>query len=98
MWRRKAYLISVSLEINQTGQTGLTVRALEATFLKKKLLTTNKSIQDTPLYQLDNIFILNSDDEKAIRDFMERTLDDQAFDEEINYYDVKNWLNRFFIQ
>lgn len=38
------------LEINQTGQTGLTVRALEATFLKKKLLTTNKSIQDTPLY------------------------------------------------
>lgn len=86
------------LEINQKGQTGLTVRALEATFLKKKLLTTNKSIQDTPLYRPNNIFILNSEDEEVIRDFMKKPLDEQAFGEEIEYYDVKNWLKRFFTE
>ena len=83
------------LEINQAGQTGLTVRALEAIFLKKKLLTTNESIQDTPLYNPNNIFILKSEEENAIRNFMKKTLDKTAFDEEIEYYDAKNWLKRF---
>lgn len=74
------------------------MRALEATFLKKKLLTTNESIQDTPLYNPDNIFMLKSEDEKAIREFIEKPLDEAAFDEEIEYYDAKSWLRRFFIQ
>lgn len=85
------------LEINQAGQTGLTVRALEATFLKKKLLTTNESIQDTPLYNPDNIFILKNEEENMIRNFMEKPLDGEAFDEEIEYYDAKNWLKRFLL-
>lgn len=63
--------------------------------MKKKLLTTNESIQDTPLYNPNSIFILKSEEGNAIRNFMKKTLDKTAFDEEIEYYDAKNWLRRF---
>lgn len=76
----------------------MTVRALEATFLKKKLLTTNESIEDIPLYNPDNIFVLKSEEENVIREFIEKPLDEAAFGEEIEYYDVKNWLKRFFTE
>ena len=38
-------------EVVQSRQVGITVRALEAMFYHKKLITNNAAIRNTPLYQ-----------------------------------------------
>ena len=47
------------VEINKKGQIGLTLRALEALFLKKKLITNNKDIMNYKFYNENNIFIID---------------------------------------
>lgn len=47
------------LELNSENQNGLTLRALEALFYSKKLITNNQSIQNYDFYYDENIFIIN---------------------------------------
>lgn len=47
----------VILEIVQNGQSGLTLRTLEAIFFNKKMITTNKNIIEYDFYNENNIFI-----------------------------------------
>lgn len=82
-------------EINQTGQTGLTNRALEATFLKKKLLTTNADIKYTRLYNPHNIYILGEKQQVSIQEFLNSEYDMTDYDNITRYYDSKSWLARF---
>lgn len=48
-------LSKVILEINQEDQHGLTLRAMESLFLKKKLITNNERIQSCDFYNQENI-------------------------------------------
>jgi len=50
----------VILEITHIGQTGATLRALEAVVLNKKLITNNKSIVNYDFYSPEQIFILDN--------------------------------------
>ena len=50
----------IILEIGQIGQTGVTLRAIEAILFNKKLITTNKSIREYDFYNPEQIFILES--------------------------------------
>lgn len=52
------------LDIAQSGQTGLTLRPLEALFYHKKLITNNDSVKDADFYHPDNIFIVGNPTEK----------------------------------
>lgn len=52
------------VEILQKGQSGLTLRALEALFFRKKLITNNKKIIDEAFYNCNNVYILGCDEEK----------------------------------
>lgn len=45
------------LDSAQAGQTGLTIRVLEALGAKKKLITTNKDIVNYDFYRKENIYI-----------------------------------------
>lgn len=95
------YLESISeskciLDYNQEGQVGLTLRPMEALFLKKKLITNNKDIVNYNFYKTNNIFILGIDDMSKIRAFIDSPYEE--VDEEIvNYYDFESWLKRFGI-
>lgn len=58
-------------EAVQPGQVGLTVRAVEALFHKKKLITNNKEIAKCDFYHPWNIFIFSSETNiKEIEEFI----------------------------
>lgn len=58
------------LELTQENQNGLTIRALEALFFKKKLITNNELIVHESFYRKENVFILNRDDKKYLKEFL----------------------------
>lgn len=63
------------LDINQQGQTGLTLRPLEALFYGRKLVSNNAWVQQEGFYQPNNIFIFDElRDLTALRAFMQAPL------------------------
>ncbi|WP_433738189.1 hypothetical protein [Pseudomonas putida] len=63
----------ILIEINQLGQTGLTLRTLEAAYFGKKLITNNRAITESNLYNAKNIYILDDQpswDVEAIKEFL----------------------------
>lgn len=82
------------LEILQKGQTSMTMRTLEALFFNKKLVTTNAAARLLPFYHPDNIYVLDGNERRTIRDFIyagpchyPRHL--------IADYDIEHWICRF---
>lgn len=53
----------IIIDIVQQGQSGLTMRALEAQVAKKKLITNNIYIKSEEFYNPDNIMVINDGDE-----------------------------------
>lgn len=53
------------LDITKEGQKGLTLRVLEALFLKKKLITNNKDLINYDFYNKNNIYILNENGDNS---------------------------------
>lgn len=83
------------LDIVNENQIGLTLRCMEAIFLKKKLITNNKDIKQYEFYNENNIFIIGEDNYNNLKDFIEKEYVD--IDENIiNKYEFKSWLERFF--
>lgn len=83
------------LDIVSEGQSGLTLRPLEALFFEKKLITNDKSMIEWDCYHPNNIFILGIDNLSNLHKFMGS--DFYIFpDQKKMYYDFDMWLNRFF--
>lgn len=82
------------LEILQEGQSGMTVRTLEALFFGKKFITNNQGARDFPFYHPDNIFILDGDSTDGLAEFMARPLHPIA-EEIIAPYRLENWIKKF---
>ena len=83
------------LEINQEGQTGLTVRALEAIFHGKKLITDNKDLKNYEFYMTQNIYILG-DDKRSLESFMKERY--EPIDSKLLYeYSGDGWVESFNI-
>ncbi len=65
----------ILLDINQEGQTALTMRVMESVFFSKKLITNNQDIRSYPFYEENNIFLLPDDrtlpDPKDLARFLE---------------------------
>lgn len=64
----------VLVEINRPGQIGLTLRALEALFYNKKLITTNLEINKLPFYDQDRIFIWGQDNPEKLHTFLNKAI------------------------
>ncbi|WP_392566293.1 hypothetical protein RHO15_01455 [Utexia brackfieldae] len=63
---KKSMAADIILEINHQGQSGVSLRTIEAIVLNKKLITTNKAIKNYQFYNPHQIFILeNNYDEIA---------------------------------
>lgn len=82
------------LEILQERQTGCTLRAMEAVFFQKKLITDNPYIVNEAFYSEDNIFVLGKRPIDELKDFLMK--DFTGYDERfIELYDVQSWMNNF---
>lgn len=82
------------LDYVQVGQTGLTLRPMEALFHKKKLITNDVNICEYDFYNKYNIFILGKDDIVNLKAFIDSPYKD--IDKNIvARYDFKNWLRQF---
>lgn len=82
------------LDYNANQQDALTIRPMEALFLRKKLITNNKNIINYDFYKSSNIFVLGIDNINKIEEFINSSYEDVNQDI-IEYYDFKKWLKRF---
>ena len=82
------------LEIMRPGQTGATLRQMEALFQKRKLITNNTNIKNEDFYRPQNIFILGERPLNTLADFINAPYD-HSVDKYIDSYDVFSWLKKF---
>lgn len=82
------------LEIMQTGQEGLTLRAMESLFYEKKLITDNKTIKKEPFYCKNNIFVLGEDSDADLLEFV-RSPYDVRVSKYKKQYDLDAWFLNF---
>lgn len=84
------------LDIAQEGQLGFSMRVMEALFLGKKLVTTNKHVADAPFYESGNVFIfdLTKPDIGALSEFIAKPFRPYEL-ADVEYYSVRSWVNRF---
>lgn len=83
------------VEILQEGQTGMTLRAIEALFFKKKLITNNKYIANEPFYHRNNVYILGDDKERrSLKEFIESE-SQEIGDDIIDIYRVETFMKQF---
>lgn len=80
------------LEILQDGQGGITWRALEALFYKRKLITNFKGIKEYDFYSPNNIFILGEDDKKNLKQFIESPFKNIS-PSIVHRYTFDGWIN-----
>lgn len=83
------------LEINQKGQSGMTLRAMEALFFRKKLITNNEKIVSEDFYNENNIFVLGKDNLNNINEFLAKPYD-ASVDEFRDKHTVDAWFANFF--
>lgn len=84
------------LDIVSEGQSGLTLRPLEALFAQKKLITNDSNIKTYDFYHPNNIFILKDDNFKDVNNFLSKDYV-KINSEIINKYKFSNWIKRFKI-
>lgn len=88
----------VLLDINQAGQTALTMRVMEAVYLSKKLITSNRDIINYDFYDPRNIFLLPEDNalpsSEDIRLFLSQPFEPYS-DEILEKYSFEHWLSGF---
>lgn len=85
------------VDVKPIGQSGLTLRPMESTFFKKKLITNDVSIMSQDFYHPQNIFIIGRDKKEHLKKFI-----DSPFKELdrliVNNYDVSRWVERFSLK
>lgn len=82
------------VDIVTPAQKGLTLRPLEALFMRKKLITNFVDIKDYDFYNPDNIFILGVDSQEQLDKFIYSPYNHEV-DRYIDKYDFGSWLGRF---
>ena len=79
------------LDIQHPDQTGLTMRTLEMVGMKKKFVTTNRSIKEYDFYDANNIMIIDRGAPVLEKDFFKREYVDIP-DTVYNKYYIETWI------
>lgn len=76
------------------GQTGISLRDIEALTNRIKLMTNNRSIIDRFFYDPEDVFVLGIDNEDKLKSFVDTPFKDlvPAFH---TYYSFESWLSAF---
>lgn len=83
------------LEVTQDGQVGCTLRAMEALFFRKKLITNNFNIINEDFYNKNNVFIYGKDNKEKLCEFVNKPYDIKS-DKYRNKHTIEAWLENFF--
>lgn len=84
-------MFNTILELNISGQSGLTLRTMEALFYHKKLITNNENVKNFPFYNKNNFYVLGKET-RSIKSFIDgsfQKVDDQL----LSKYTYEKWLN-----
>lgn len=86
----------IVIDLVQEGQSGITVRILEAIMMNKKIITNNCEIRKSEFYDSQNIYIWNKkNDENQLINFINR--ENCVYDDSIKgKYMFDNWINKFY--
>lgn len=84
------------LDLSQRGQTALTLRAMEAIFFQRKLITNNAEVCKFDFYNPNNILVIDPDniDKLKIVEFIEGSFQPYS-DEYLSEFDYENWVKMF---
>lgn len=82
------------LDICVRDDVGMSLRALEALFLNKKVITNNKMYVYEKFYRPENVFILGVDDETKLADFIDSPMALIEYDIKKQYL-FDNWILQF---
>ncbi|MBW4360790.1 hypothetical protein [Flavobacterium taihuense] len=82
----------VLLDINRTGQKGLTFRVLESIGLEKKLITTNYDIKNYDFYNPNNILIIDEKKTEIPLAFFNNEYK-KVPEEILKKYTLEGWIN-----
>lgn len=80
------------VEVSKLGQSGLTLRPLEAVFHRKKLIVTDPGITRFDFYRPENVYLWGTDERSLAEFFATGYLDLDP--EVIDRYRLANWLQR----
>jgi hypothetical protein len=83
------------LDIEHSSQNGLTMRTLETLGAQKKLITTNKNIQQYDFYNSENICIINRHDPIVPVDFLIQPYR-QVSEMIRSRYSITGWIHEIF--
>ncbi len=81
------------LDIERDIQNGLTMRSLEVLGAGLKLITTNKNIVESELYDESSIFVLDRDNIEIEENFLNREIINNGV---IKKYDLETWILNLF--
>lgn len=84
------------LDIAIPNQSGITLRPMEAAFLGKKLITSNRDIVRYPFYNDKQVYIIQDESMPKIKEFLESDIVPASMDC-MDEYTPAGWLNNFFV-
>lgn len=84
------------IEIVQPGQHGCTLRAMEALFFGKKLITDNPSVEQEAFYRPENVYRLGRE-ERSLRTFLDEPMV-AVPSGVIDRHDITRWIDTFLDQ
>lgn len=90
---RHIYQSKCILDFVEEGQTGITLRPMEAVWFQKKLITNNPDVMHYDFYCPENVFILGKDDMTTLREFMDAPYRPLPTEVAQNYT-AEAWLDR----
>lgn len=83
----------IVIDIPEIQQIGLSQRILDALYLEKKIITTNKNIKYEKFYNENNILIISKwKDFEKIETFIETSYQ-KVKKEIVDYYSIEAWVN-----
>ena len=84
------------LDIEHPKQRGFTMRTIETLFAEKKLITTNRSILKSDLYDVSRVHVINRDSPKISSTFLESPF--LPFEERLKeYYSCEGWVRELLM-
>ena len=81
------------LDFVEEGQTGITLRPMEAVCFHKKLITNNPNVRKYDFYRPENVFILGERDVSELRAFLDQPYVPLSWEIAQNYT-AEAWLDR----
>lgn len=85
----------IQIDMQHPKQTGLTMRTIETLGAKKKLITTNKNVEDYDFYCPENILIVDKANPIITEDFIHAPWKEVP-DDIYKKYSLSSWLNTIF--